>query len=275
MSWQYLIMNNPRKKTDKILKNIKKDIVKEHGKMYSSIKKDILSVFNNLQITEDMPIEKKMSLVNKDKVLDKLCDKISKDLAKANKSSIDIINDNKTNIYLLNYNDVAKDLNVALKDKINIDNIYYNPYNLLAEKDLLDNVSLSRKVKSEIVSSLLSNENQSQTLKRIKELEQKQVNRLAVISNGETTVVENKAIFDAGETAQKKKRNIWKRWVSVHDNRTRPFHAYADQKEVPLNDYFYINGEHLMFPGDCSLGATAKNTANCRCRIELFEKVSD
>lgn len=56
-----------------------------------------------------------------------------------------------------------------------------------------------------------------------------------------------------------------KEWVSVLDSVTRKAHAVADGQRVGLDEAFVVDGELLMFPGDISLGATAKNTNYCRC----------
>lgn len=57
-------------------------------------------------------------------------------------------------------------------------------------------------------------------------------------------------------------------WDSTLDRVTRPHHWDADGQTVLINEPFVVAGERLMFPGDDSLGATAKNLINCRC-VEL------
>mgnify|MGYP001581331119 CR=1 FL=1 len=50
-----------------------------------------------------------------------------------------------------------------------------------------------------------------------------------------------------------------KRWLAVHDDRTRDAHLEADGQEVPLDAPFIVGGEALMAPGE---GAPA-NAINC------------
>jgi hypothetical protein len=57
-------------------------------------------------------------------------------------------------------------------------------------------------------------------------------------------------------------------WDATLDEVTRPHHWAADGMTVPVDEPFVIAGEKMMFPGDDSLGATAKNLINCRC-VEL------
>jgi hypothetical protein len=54
-------------------------------------------------------------------------------------------------------------------------------------------------------------------------------------------------------------------WVSIIDKVTRSWHVSANGQTVDTDKPFEVNGEQLMFPGDFSLGATAKNLEHCRC----------
>ena len=56
-------------------------------------------------------------------------------------------------------------------------------------------------------------------------------------------------------------------WNTVGDILVRPIHAAVNLTDVSINEAFTIGGERLMFPGDTSLGATAKNVAHCRCGL--------
>jgi len=58
---------------------------------------------------------------------------------------------------------------------------------------------------------------------------------------------------------------ITKDWGNVGDNKVREAHIAADGQTVKINQPFIVMGERLMFPGDTSLGASAKNVARCRC----------
>ena len=56
-----------------------------------------------------------------------------------------------------------------------------------------------------------------------------------------------------------------KTWVSIIDKVTRSWHVSANGQTVNIDEPFEVNGESLMYPGDFSLNATAKNLENCRC----------
>lgn len=58
-----------------------------------------------------------------------------------------------------------------------------------------------------------------------------------------------------------------KRWIAVHDSRTRHEHMDADGQTVDLDEDFIVGGERMSQPGDPS--ASAENTVNCRCGMEI------
>lgn len=58
-----------------------------------------------------------------------------------------------------------------------------------------------------------------------------------------------------------------KRWISVHDDRTRNPHLPADGQTVDIDSAFSVGGESLDFPGDPN--GSAENTVNCRCFTEI------
>jgi len=57
--------------------------------------------------------------------------------------------------------------------------------------------------------------------------------------------------------------DVHKTWVATMDPRTRPEHLEAHGQSVPLNEYYTVGGEPLMFPGDPQ--GTDEMVINCRC----------
>lgn len=96
-----------------------------------------------------------------------------------------------------------------------------------------------------------------------KVLETLSQDRATRIAMNETNIIHNYK-----HHMELRKTQITHTWDATLDEVTRPHHWEADGKTVPINEPFIIAGERLMFPGDDSLGATAKNLINCRC-IEL------
>jgi hypothetical protein len=78
----------------------------------------------------------------------------------------------------------------------------------------------------------------------------------------------NRAINYGNELAADKfEYKTQKRWVAVHDIRTRHAHLSADGQTVNQDGSFDVGGEQLEFPGDPK--GSGANTINCRCFSEV------
>lgn len=75
--------------------------------------------------------------------------------------------------------------------------------------------------------------------------------------------------MNAGQHSERMNAEVaHKEWVSTIDSKTRTGafdHAAPDGQITQNNRPFVVSGEHLMFPGDGSLGASPGNLINCRC----------
>jgi uncharacterized protein with gpF-like domain len=81
----------------------------------------------------------------------------------------------------------------------------------------------------------------------------------------------NRAINYGNELAMDKfEYQVQKKWVSVHDSRTRHAHLAADGQTVDQGDSYNVGGEQLEFPGDPN--GRPENTINCRCFSEVVAK---
>jgi uncharacterized protein with gpF-like domain len=81
----------------------------------------------------------------------------------------------------------------------------------------------------------------------------------------------NRAINYGNELAMDKfEYQVQKKWVAVHDNRTRHAHLSADGQTVDQQGEFDVGGEQLEFPGDPK--GSPENTINCRCFSEVVAK---
>lgn len=79
----------------------------------------------------------------------------------------------------------------------------------------------------------------------------------------------NRAINYGNELAAKSYDfKTQKRWIAVHDSRTRHPHAEADGQTTDIDGSFSVGGETLDFPGDPN--GSAENTINCRCHTEII-----
>lgn len=62
---------------------------------------------------------------------------------------------------------------------------------------------------------------------------------------------------------------ITKNWLATNDKRTRDSHmtAHYTQRDIEYNKPFIVGGAELMYPGDTSLGAPAREIVRCRCTV--------
>lgn len=70
------------------------------------------------------------------------------------------------------------------------------------------------------------------------------------------------------------RREIRRRWNSLLDGKERDTHHEADGQTTPQNSPYTVGGFQLFHPGDSSLGAPPRETANCRC-YETYELSSE
>lgn len=64
-------------------------------------------------------------------------------------------------------------------------------------------------------------------------------------------------------------KTVTKTWIAVEDEKTRPAHAIANGQTVSINEYYFVGGEYLYYPGD--MHGSPGNVINCRCSsLTLF-----
>jgi hypothetical protein len=83
----------------------------------------------------------------------------------------------------------------------------------------------------------------------------------------ETTAAANNAISLSAQDVYGKE-NLLKKWVAGGAN-IRDTHATAmtvySKKPIPEDQPYIVGSSYLMFPGDTSMGALAKEIINCKC----------
>lgn len=205
------------------------------------------------------------------------------DIHNVNKIATAYINDQIPDIYMLNYNYSAKDIEAGMSHKISFemanqraiqnlvlhDDHFFLPRKILdPKKDIPWNMKM---INAEILQGIYQGESVKKMALRLMNVEN--MNYKSAIRSARTivTTVENKAKDDSAKAAEKKGVILKKCWVTIGDHRTRDWHIqagidYGDvQKAIPIDEPFIVNGEKLMYPGDTSLGASPNNIYNCRC----------
>lgn len=80
--------------------------------------------------------------------------------------------------------------------------------------------------------------------------------------------VYNEAVEETAEETELP--NVYKTWVTMHDDRVRDTHSYIEGLTIPLDKRFYtIDGDSALRP----TGFTdAHNNIGCRCKLKLSRK---
>lgn len=263
--------------TDAELKRLERQINAEYTKAYKEMRKEMADIAAKLASNPDMSLQQKLALMNKNERLAKLCDQMADILKDTNKTATDFITKSAVNVFKVNYNAAAGDLGFALLDNTAVRNILtgeVNPFTKLAIAAEKDKTVIVRKLQSELTTSILKGESIPQMAKRIKTVSEGYLSDTIRIARTETTRIENSAKQSVGEEGKRLGFNMWKRWISTHDDRTRIEHdtEKVDIADVPIDEPFEVGGEKMMYPGDISLGASAWNTINCRCTVVNYIK---
>ena len=120
------------------------------------------------------------------------------------------------------------------------------------------------KLRLELAEGVVAGESIPQLAKRVDSLYLDQIipNRSTTIARTEVIAASN---FGSHEAAKQSGLVLQKVWLATGDHRTRPDHAEADGQQVGMEEPFDVGGEQLLYPGDTSLGASAREVCNCRC----------
>lgn len=196
-----------------------------------------------------------------------------------NKIATAYVNDQLPDIYTLNYNLSARDIENTV-DKISFEMVdartvknlsladgkSFLPYKKLdPRKDIPWNM---RKINNEMLQGILQGESIPEIAQRF--INVGVANEVSAVRAARTmmTTVENSARLDSAKRAQENGVIMGKIWLSVSDSRTRDWHKqaardYADP--IPIDDPFIVNGEEMDAPGDTR--ASGSNVYNCRCSL--------
>lgn len=99
-------------------------------------------------------------------------------------------------------------------------------------------------------------------------IEQGDFGMIETVIRTEADRVYNEAVEQTAEDSEIP--NIYKTWVTMHDDRVRTTHDYIEGLTLPLDKRFYtLGGDSALSPHGFSL---AENNCNCRCRIRLTRK---
>lgn len=257
--------------TDNELKRLEKQINAEYTKAYKEMKKEMADIMQKISVNPEMSLQQKMVLMNKYDRLDKLCEQCAQTLQDTNTAATNFVQKSMQNVYKVNYNGEAERLGFSLLDNTAVKNVLtneVNPFTKLAIAGERDKSVIMRKLKSEMVTGILSGDSIPQIAKRLKSVSEGYLGDTIRIARTETTRIENSARNSVGEEGKRLGFKMEKVWIATNDNRTREEHAKMDNVAVLQDEPFVLpDGTKMMYPGDISFGADASQVVNCRCTM--------
>ena len=96
----------------------------------------------------------------------------------------------------------------------------------------------------------------------------KLIDQLAVLIDTEQHRVANEGILDGAHDYQRQhpERVVVKTWQTMLDDRVREPHEWLEGATVPLDAYFYTDGDRALAPGGFQSAAL---NVNCRCELDV------
>ena len=206
-----------------------------------------------------------------------LIDETTTKLANVNKIALGYVNDNLAQIYLLNYNafddsmlldyDFTLMNEEALKSLVNSNSAFLPTKTLNVAKDMAWN---EKAINSQLFQGILQGESIDKIALRLMAVTD--MNWKAAIRNARTmfTAAENQGRYDSMKKASKDGVIVYKRWVAMHDEKTRDAHRELDGVEIPWDEPFVNSIGPIMKPADPA--AAPANVYNCRCGMRSVIK---
>lgn len=116
------------------------------------------------------------------------------------------------------------------------------------------------KVKKALAESALKGYGADKTARLIKKTGAFNNARALKIARTETSAGQERGSYISAQSFGVK---LKKKWLSAHDERTRPAHAQADGQLVKFDDMFSVGGAKMKYP--CDPNGGTQNVINCRC----------
>lgn len=203
----------------------------------------------------------------------RLTENLADSISRVNQTAAAYINGQLPQIYAVNYNEVARYANGALRGRVSFDLVDAGTIKRLSavEENLLPYKVVNRKrdvrwnvakINAEVTQGILQGESIPNISKRLANV--LDMNKTSAIRNARTTVTcaENKGRMDMMHDAAEKGVIMRKGWSAHIDGRERASHAALDGDFVDMDEAF-ANG--LMYPGDPD--GEPEEVYNCRCSL--------
>ena len=205
----------------------------------------------------------------------------AKQLLNVNQTALAYINGELPEVYALNYNalesavDGVGGYSFTLVDADTVRNLAVTDTSLLPYKEIDPAKDIPwnmKKINAETLQGILQGESMDKIAKRMMNVQE--MNKTQAIRSARTIVTgaECKGRQDSYQRAKDDGIILRKYWLATYDKRARDWHKeagndYTEEKAIDIDDFFIVDGEKMLHPGDAMHGASGHNLYNCRCSI--------
>ena len=205
----------------------------------------------------------------------------AKQLLNVNQAALAYVNGELPEVYAINYNalesavDGVGGYSFTLVDADTVRNLAVTYTSLLPYKKIDPKKDMPwnmKKINAETLQGVLQGESMDKIAKRIMNVQE--MNKTQAIRSARTIVTgaECKGRQDSYQRAKNDGIILRKYWLATYDKRARDWHKeagndYTEEKAIDIDDFFIVDGEKMLHPGDAMHGASGHNLYNCRCSI--------
>ena len=233
------------------------------------------------KITEDEYKKWRKGKVMYGKRFAEMKEQCAQQLLNVNQTALAYVNGELPEVYALNYNALAGSVDglggysFTLVDADTVRNLAVTDTSLLPYKELDPAKDIPwnmKKINAETLQGILQGESMDKIAKRI--LSVQKMNEEAAIRSARTIVTnaECKGRQDSYQRAKDDGIILRKYWLATYDKRARDWHKeagnkYNEDNAIEIDEFFVVDGEDMLHPGDAMHGAGGHNLHNCRCSI--------
>ena len=233
------------------------------------------------KITEDEYTKWRKGKVMYGKRFMEMKEQCAKQLLNVNQTALAYVNGQLPEVYALNYNALADSVDgvggysFTLVDADTVRNLAVTDTSLLPYKELDPAKDIPwnmKKINAETLQGILQGESMDKIAKRMMNVQE--MNKTQAIRSARTIVTgaECKGRQDSYQRAKDDGIILRKYWLATYDKRARDWHKeagndYTEEKAIEIDDFFIVDGENMLHPGDAMHGASGHNLYNCRCSI--------
>ena len=233
------------------------------------------------KITEEEYTKWRKGKVMYGKRFTEMKEQCAKQLLNVNKTAVAYINGELPEVYALNYNALESAVNgvggysFTLVDADTVRNLAVTDTSLLPYKEIDPAKDIPwnmKKINAETLQGILQGESMDKIAKRLRNVQE--MNKTQAIRSARTIVTgaECKGRQDSYQRAKNDGIILRKYWLATYDKRARDWHKdagndYTEEKAIEIDDFFIVDGEKMLHPGDAIHGASGHNLYNCRCSI--------